>query len=148
MLEKTINSALSPEKSVRTKPDILDSEMTGQMLSQKCDLFAILQLSNGEKALLSNHRVWINDKPKFGGWRALYLDYFKTMNVNARQVSGFAEFSYQVSFCHTGMNKRNWQTRLFEYPENMLAWMKPMRVTDTMDKELTLYKSRHEPNVK
>ena len=123
--------------------EIYDTHTTGTMFAQKCDLFAIVKLNNGENALLANHRVWINDKPKFGGWRPLYLEYFKVLNVNARRVHGFKDFSYQISFVHTGMNHRNWRTRQFEYPQNMKDWMQPMMVTQTMDSELSVYRTRH-----
>lgn len=120
---------------------IEDHETTGQIHSSSSKTFAILKLKNQEKALLHTNRVWIKDKPKFGGWRALYLDYFKTLNVCARRVEGFSDFSYQVMFCHAGMNRRDPLTHRFIYPANMKNWMLPLKNSTELDQELKLYRS-------
>ncbi len=40
----------------------VDKEVTGTLLKEVNSKFAILQLSNGSKALLGHNRVWLNDK--------------------------------------------------------------------------------------
>lgn len=40
----------------------VDHEVTGSLLKEVNNQFAILELSNGCKALLAHSRVWINDK--------------------------------------------------------------------------------------
>ncbi len=57
--------------------DLWDWRTKAQLHVEKCELFALLKLWNGEIALVSSHRVWINTKPKFGGWNPLNLSYFK-----------------------------------------------------------------------
>ena len=121
--------------------DLLDWRTKGSIEAEKCDLFAILRLWNNKHALLSTHRVWINDKPKFGGWRALHLPYFMSQNVCARKVDGFEEFEYQVIFSHAGMYKKTGMT--FDYPPAMAAWIKPLCIEQTLDAELNIYKTRH-----
>jgi hypothetical protein len=61
----------------KAKFDLVDWRTKGQLETEKDESFAILRLWNGAKALIATHRVWINDKPKFGAWRALQLSYFK-----------------------------------------------------------------------
>lgn len=51
-------------------------------MEEKGDTFAIIGLANHKKALVSGHRVWINDKPKYGGWKSLYMSYFKNLRVS------------------------------------------------------------------
>ena len=71
------------------------------MVDEKGPNFAILSIANsgGEKALVASHRVWINDKPKFGSWKPLKLDHFKNQHVCARKVPtkyAGGDFQYQV----------------------------------------------------
>lgn len=121
--------------------DLVDWRTKGSIETEKCDLFAILRLWNNKHALLSTHRVWINDKPKFGEWKALHLPFFRSQNVSARKVEGFEEFEYQVIFSHAGMYKKSGLT--FDYPPAMASWIKPLCLQQTLDSELTIYKTRH-----
>ena len=124
--------------------DLVDWRTKGSIEVEKCDLFAILRLWNNKHALLSTHRVWINDKPKFGEWKALHLPFFRSQNVSARKVEGFEEFEYQVIFSHAGMYKKSGLT--FDYPPAMAAWIKPLCLQQTLDAELNIYKTRHGTN--
>ena len=129
--------------------DLVDWLTKGSIETEKCDLFAILRLWNNKLALLSTHRVWINDKPKFGEWKALHLPFFRLQNVSARKVEGFEEFEYQVIFSHAGMYKKRGLAfdrhlnRQFDYPPAMAAWIKPLCLKQTLDAELNIYKTRH-----
>ena len=77
------------------------SYFAGIMVEEKGQDFAIMKISatDGEKALVSSKRVWINDKPKFGNWKPLKLDAFKNQHVCARKVPAKwagSDFQYQV----------------------------------------------------
>ena len=121
--------------------DLVDWRTKGSIEIEKCDLFAILRLWNNEHVLLSTHRVWINDKPKYGGWKPLHLPYFRSQNITARKVEGFEEFQYQAIFSHAGMYKKCGLT--FDYPPPTAAWMKPLIQEHTLNAELDIYRTRH-----
>lgn len=85
------------------------------------DDFALLEMNLGDKCLVHQSRVWINDKPKFGNWRVLHLSYFKEVNLGARKVKGFSEFGYQAVFAHAGMhNRQEWNERRVEAGDHRL----------------------------
>ena len=121
---------------------IKDYEVTGELAEEKSMKFAIVSMSNGKKALLETDRVWINDKPKFGQWRALHLSYFKKMSINARKIEGFADFEYQVIFAHSGFYKKNPVGR-YDYSPKMIEWIKKVTSYPQLDEELKIYKSQH-----
>ena len=65
-------------------------------------------------------------QPQFGGWKALTMDRFKTVNVVARKVEDPGkEFEYQVVFAHAAL-KQDRKTRKWTYPEEMMAWVKTL----------------------
>ena len=101
-----------------------------------------MKTMKGEKVLLCESRVWINDKPKFGTWKPLTFDFFRNVSLQARRVKGYADFDYQAVFGHTGMYKRDYATREFLYPPPMAEWVKTRHSTVTLDEELRFYAMR------
>ena len=69
------------------------------------------------------------------------MPYFRSQNISARKVEGFAEFQYQAIFSHAGMYKKCGLT--FDYPPPMAAWMKPLIQEHTLNAELDIYRTRH-----
>ena len=85
--------------------------------------FAILKLTNGKKALLHHKRAWIGHGPMYNGFVVLKKASFKTIQVNARSISPpHAGVEYQVTFCHSGLNSRDWKNKRYIYLEEMIKW--------------------------
>ncbi len=114
----------------------------GPVLSQQYAILNLMGPHEGEKALVHERRVWIHDKPKFGNWRALTLNFFKTQVVAARRVEGFEPaFKYQVVFCHSGMRNKDLYTRRYKYPDRMKEWINPLLTVASLDQELQQYRA-------
>lgn len=89
-------TSIAPSVDPTVKIDLVDSYTTGNIVTEKNDEYAIFLLNTGDNCLVSTNRVWLNDKPKFGNWRACHLHFFKPVSVSARKVEGHPEFKYQV----------------------------------------------------
>ena len=122
--------------------ELKDTNTMGQLWKERSVNFAIMKTTNGEKVLLSCSRVWINDKPKFGSWKPLTLEFFRNVNLQARRVEGCADFAFQAVFGHTGMYKRDYVTRDFLYPPQMSEWIKGISKKAMLDEELRQYATR------
>ena len=70
----------------------------------------------------------------FGRWKALAMDQFKTLRVNARKIPETNGCEYQVTFAHVGMWRKN-RDGQFDYPPGMTEWISPLLKTSKLDEE-------------
>ena len=93
-------------------------------------------MNNGKKAFVHIGRIWITRQPIYGGFRCLHGPSQKRLNVNARSITPIHGVSHQVTFCHSGMNMRDFKKKEYLYPENMKSWIDRVVTLDSLNAEL------------
>ena len=117
-------------------PSIKDFDMQGTFEKQINQDFAIIKMNNGKKAFVHIGRIWITRQPIYGGFRCLHGPSQKRLNVNARSITPIHGVSHQVTFCHSGMNMRDFKKKEYLYPENMKSWIDRVVTLDSLNAEL------------
>ena len=103
--------------------------------------YCILRLNNGKKAFAHISRVWIFKQPLYNGFYCLKGPTFKNIFVNARSVKRIGDVEYQVTFCHAGVNQRDYQKKKFVYPEPMIKWFENIVNLESLNQELNQFQA-------
>lgn len=128
------------KKSLLSHPALNDFDHTASFEKEVSVDFATLTLTNGKKAFVNVNRVWIHRQQMFGGWRCLKLPSFKEVRINARKISpAIHGVEYQVTFCHSGVNTRDWKAKRFTYNEQMQNWIDKVVSLDSLNAELNAF---------
>lgn len=140
--EKLHQEAAEKNKDLLNETALNDFDHTATFTEEVGKEFGILTLTNGAKAFVHLERVWINKGPMYGGgFRCLRLPTFNQLRVNGRKIPPTHGCEYQVTFCHCGVNTRDWVKKKFTYSEQMQAWMKKIVTFEKMENELRFFQS-------
>eukprot|EP00092_Neocalanus_flemingeri_P031428 GFUD01034134.1.p1 GENE.GFUD01034134.1~~GFUD01034134.1.p1 ORF type:complete len:720 (+),score=233.20 GFUD01034134.1:76-2160(+) len=128
-------------------PELLIDQHTCGTLDRELSLkLAILSLSSpaGAKALLHSDRMWVTDHPMFGGfgWEVLTWPAEQGIRVNARRVTGFEEFDYQVTFAHAGVSTFNVEMGDYSYTTELARFAEDKQEVAMLDSQLELFYSK------
>ena len=117
-------------------PSIKDFDYAGHFERQIDHDYAILKLLNGKRAFVNVGRVWLTKGPLYGGFGHLFKNSSKKLNINARSITPIHGVTYQVTFCHSGMNLRDFKKKEFIYPDPMKSWINRVVSLDSLNAEL------------
>ena len=135
------DQARQANRALLTNTSLNDFDHAATFEKEISPKFAILKLTNGKKALLHVDRVWIAQNPMYNGFYVLKKPSFKSLQVNARSITPYAGVEYQVTFCHSGVNTRDWKNKKFHYPEKMMNWYEKLVTLDALNSELKAFSS-------
>ena len=116
-------------------PSITDFYVSGLFEKQISQDYAILKLQNGKRAFVNIGRIWLTKGPIYGGFKCL-INSNKKLNINARSITPIHGVAHQVTFCHSGMNQRDFKKKEYIYPENMKSWINRVVQLDSLNNEL------------
>ena len=131
-------------KALLTQTSLNDFDCAATFEKEVSPKFAILKLTNGKKALLHCNRAWIGHGPMYNGFYVLKKASFKNIQINARTISPpHAGVEYQVTFCHSGLNTRDWKNKRYNYPEKMMTWYESLVTLDSLNSELKAFQATY-----